>query len=152
VYFYQTPPHLTNTLSAGGTINFTGNYTFTDTNHNGIPDAWESYYFGSVGTNRTQYTDSDGDGMSDYDEFIAGTNPTNAASKFIFVAESRPTMPQVQFKWAVIPRRQYQLLCSTNFVDWAPVTPWQQAVFSPMIYTETNPAVGARYFRVQVKP
>jgi hypothetical protein len=80
VPYYQTPAGQTNTLTDGGTVNFTGNYTFLDVNHNGISDAWEMAYFGSVTTNRTQFTDTDGDGMTDYAEFIAGTNPTNAAS------------------------------------------------------------------------
>ncbi len=64
VPYYQTPADQTNTLTAGGTVNFTGNYTFLDVNHNGISDAWEMDYFGSVTTNRTQFTDTDGDGMS----------------------------------------------------------------------------------------
>ena len=86
VAFYQTPPDQSTTLTNGGTITFTGNYDFIDANRNGISDSWERYYFGSATTNRTQFTDSDGDGMSDYAEFIAGTNPTNAASKLVFLA------------------------------------------------------------------
>ena len=78
VAFYQTPPPQTNTLVSGATITFQGNYTFADTNHNGISDDFESQY-GLV--NPTAQTDTDGDGMSDYAEFIAGTNPTkNRAS------------------------------------------------------------------------
>ena len=68
-------------------MNFTGNYTFLDANHNGISDAWEMDYFGSVATNRTQLTDTDHDGMSDYAKFIAGTDPTNPASRFYFTGE-----------------------------------------------------------------
>ena len=64
VPFYQTPVDQTNTLSAGGSLNFTGNYTFIDLNHNGISDAWEQYYFGTVATNRTQTTDTDRDGTA----------------------------------------------------------------------------------------
>ena len=41
VPYYQTPADQTNTLAVGGTVNFTGNYTFLDVNHNGISDAWE---------------------------------------------------------------------------------------------------------------
>ncbi len=66
VPYYQTPDSQTNTLTAGGTLNFTGNYTFIDANHNGISDAWEEAYFGAVTTNRTQSTDTDHDGMIDY--------------------------------------------------------------------------------------
>ena len=82
VPYYQTPAAQTNTLAAGGTVNFTGNYTFLDANHNGISDAWEMDYFGSVATNRTQLTDTDHDGMTDYAEFIAGTDPIDPASRF----------------------------------------------------------------------
>jgi hypothetical protein len=152
VKFYQTPTNQTGTLAAGGTLNFTGNYTFIDANHNGISDAWENYYFGAAGTNRTQLTDSNGDGMTDYAEFMAGTNPTNAASKFIFLSAAVQTNQLVQLKWAAIPGRLYQLSSSTNLINWTPLTGWQQAAASPMIYTGTNAATGSRFYRTQVQP
>src|SRR5882762_2132485 len=79
VAYYNTPPAQTNTLVSAQTISFAGNYTFTDVNSNGIPDAWEVKYFGSVSPTRTRTTDTDGDGMSDYAEFAAGTDPTRAS-------------------------------------------------------------------------
>src|SRR5204862_5293246 len=66
---YQTPPSQTNTLTSCATLVFTGNYTFTDVNSNGIPDAYELQFFGNVSPNRTRFTDTDLDGMSDYAEF-----------------------------------------------------------------------------------
>jgi subtilisin family serine protease len=152
VAFYQTPLDQSNTLATTGTLNFTGNYSFIDVNHNGISDAWEKYYFGSVSTNRTQFTDSDGDGMSDYAEFIAGTNPTNAASKLFFLSTAVQTNRLVQLQWAAIPGRVYQLESSTNLVTWTPLTGWLQASGSPMSYAGTNFNSGSQFFRVQVRP
>jgi len=152
VTFYQTPANQSSMLTVGGSLNFTGNYIFIDANRNGISDAWENYYFGSAGTNRTQNTDSDGDGMSDYSEFIAGTNPTNAASKFIFLSAAVQTNHFVQLKWAVIPGRLYELEGSTNFVNWTPLTGWQQATTSPMSYSGTNATTRSQFFRAQVRP
>ena len=50
-----------------------------DSNRNGLPDSWELAYFGSL-TNQTPLGDYDGDGVSNYDEWRDGTNPTNNAS------------------------------------------------------------------------
>lgn len=95
--YYQTPPDQTNTLVVGGSLNFVGNYDFLDVNHNGISDSWEMANFGSVTTNRTRLTDTDGDGMTDYAEFIAGTDPNNPASRLYISGATLPAPGERKF-------------------------------------------------------
>jgi len=150
--YYQTPLAQTNTLAANGTLYFNGNYSFLDANQNGISDAWEMEFFGSAAATRTQRTDSDGDGMSDYAEFIAGTDPTNPASRFYFTGETAQSN-LVQMQWTVVTNRLYQVNVSNNLQAWQPATGWLQASNAPtMTYTVTNTSSGARFYRVQVKP
>jgi hypothetical protein len=153
VAFYQTPTNQFGSLTnAGATLSFSGNYTFVDANHNGISDAWEKYYFGTVSTNRTDLTDTDGDGMSDYAEFIAGTDPTNAASKLVFLGASVGTNSTVQFQWSAVPGRSYQLLSSPDLKSWSPISDWIPATRSPASFVVTNTGSGAHSYRVQVRP
>ena len=152
VAFYATPAAQSNSLALGGTLTFNGAYTFIDVNHNGISDAWENYYFGVVSTNRTQLTDTDGDGMPDYAEFIAGTDPTNSASNLRFLSATLQTNRLVKIQWSAIPGRIYQVQSSTNLQVWAPLTGWLQAQASPMSYTTTNSSSKAQLYRVQVRP
>jgi hypothetical protein len=72
---------LTNELYTAQNLAFTNAYltVLDDSNSNGIPDVWESTYFGSS-TGADRDADSDGDGMSNYAEYVAGTDPTNPAS------------------------------------------------------------------------
>jgi hypothetical protein len=153
VQYYHTPPDQTNTVTLGSTLTFTGNYTFEDINSNGIPDNWERDYFGEVTTNRTRLTDTDHSGMSDYGKFMAGLDPTNPASRFWFNGERRQSNGTVMIQWTVATNRLYQVVTSTNFSNWQPVTPWMQATDdSPtMNYMVTNRAKSSLY-RVQVQP
>ena len=48
--------------------------TRVDTDGDGMPDDWEQQYFGTT-TGASASGDSDGDGYSNYAEFVAGTNP-----------------------------------------------------------------------------
>jgi hypothetical protein len=153
VAFYQTPTNQSGRLRNPATVlTFTGNYTFIDQNRNGISDAWEKYYFGTVTTNRTQYTDTDGDGMPDYAEFIAGTNPTNAASNLKLLSSTFQTNGHVTLEWSAIPGRAYQIESSSDLLTWNPISDWNQAANSPGTYTTTNPITGTVFFRVQVQP
>jgi hypothetical protein len=151
VAFYYTPPAQTNTLLASNTLTFTGTYTFPDVNSNGMSDLYEQYYFGTVSSNRTRLTDTDGDGMTDFAEFIAGTDPTNPASN-LRILKSFITNRVMTVQWSAVPGRIYQLQTSTNLMDWEPVSLWMQASYSPMAYTWTNATDKARSFRVEVRP
>lgn len=76
------PAGNTSRLSAGVAA------TMTSTPNDGIPDAWRLLYFGSTSTNSSSYVagDPDHDGLNNDQEFLAGTNPTNAASVFKLTA------------------------------------------------------------------
>ena len=152
VPYYHTPSPQTNTLAAGNTITFIGNYTFDDANTNGIPDAWETNFFGSLSMNRTRLTDTDGDHMSDFDEFIAGTDPNSAASFFKVASVTRLANGNYRLAWSSVPGRAYRVYGSTNLATWTPVSDWLQAVSAQTTCTLT-PTNGAPFvFRVEVQP
>jgi hypothetical protein len=66
-------------LNGSGSVTSTPATLWYDANANGLPDSWELTYFGSL-TNHTATGDSDGDGISNLQEFWDGTNPTNSGS------------------------------------------------------------------------
>src|SRR5262249_48970755 len=138
------PSPQTNTLSQGGTLQFSGLYTFPDTNHNGISDLWEAAYGNAAGN------DSDHDGMSNYAEFIAGTDPTNSASRLTMSIAVQPNH-LMRLEWTTVPGRSYEVLSSTNMLVWTPVTTWTRAAGASLSYLFT-PAATSTMYRVQVLP
>lgn len=51
---------------------------YIDSDGDGLPDSWEQMFFGGLG--QTATGDADGDGVSNLQEFLDGTNPTNSLS------------------------------------------------------------------------
>lgn len=85
-----------------------------DVNANGLPDWWESRYYGGP-TNLVATCDSDQDGASDVDEFTAGTDPTNRLS--VLRLQSFQHSPgQDAFQFQTISGRVYGLMMSTNIL------------------------------------
>jgi hypothetical protein len=150
VAYYNTPPPQTNNLAPGGAISFGGHYSFPDVNTNGIPDGWEAVNLGGVATNSTGLADTDQDGLSDYAEFVAGTNPTNSQS----VLELNTTLQvggALKLQWPSATGHGYRLLGSDNLTTWTPATDWIRASSSSV--TTNIPAGSARrYFRVEAQP
>ncbi|PYL00280.1 MAG: hypothetical protein DME19_05660 [Verrucomicrobia bacterium] len=134
-------------------MNFTGKYTFFDANTNGISDSWERNYFSSVSTNRTQLTDTDGDGMTDYAEFIAGTDPNNASSVLELTPPAAQSNGNLRFDWPSVPGRAYRLEMSADLVVWTPLSDWISARTTTSSMVVQPQTTGANnFYRLEVRP
>jgi hypothetical protein len=67
-----------------------------DSDDNGLPDAWEEFYFGSIGI--STHAHGDADGADNYSEFVAGTDPTNALDVFRLGLGSAASAPAIWFE------------------------------------------------------
>jgi hypothetical protein len=152
VQFYNTPAPQTNVLSSATPVVVQGIYTFADANSNGISDAWEQQFFGDVSPNRTQTTDTDGDGSTDYAEFVAGTDPNSAGS----ILDLPPPAPQsnasLRFAWPSLPGRAYRLVASADLMTWTPVTDWVRATSATTSLSMAAQTDAYRFYRLEVLP
>lgn len=84
-----------------------------DTDGNGMPDWWEFEYFGHL-TGTDPNADPDHDGLNNLAEWIAGTNPTNAASSLRLRLVSATNANNVVVSWSSVAGKTYWLERSTN--------------------------------------
>ena len=69
-----------------------------DADSNGIPDVWEIKRFGGLGMQGTAAgDDTDRDGISNAQEFIAGTDPTDSASRPLIDIDTKDGRLKVSF-------------------------------------------------------
>jgi hypothetical protein len=81
-----------------------------------LPDSWEITYFGAIDAdNGGEDDDWDGDGVTNYEEWYAGTDPTNAASVFAFTYIDAGS--NAVFAWSSTTGKAYTLWMSTNLVS-----------------------------------
>lgn len=110
----------------------TGRQTFTLENTNdfvhafpllphGTPVPWLEAYGLTGDFAALELEDSDGDGAPNWQEYRAGTNPTNAASKFELTAIFLPPDGRTQLTFSTAAHRSYRIESSTNLIDWQTV-------------------------------
>lgn len=125
-----------------------------DLNTNQIADAWEESYFG-VGANVVPGDDADLDGVSNLDEYISGTDPTNWFN--CLWIEMTTHSNQIDFVWDAEKDRTYCVQGTTNLVsgEWLQVGgPWETTNGQlEMSWSETNMALSWNSsYRVEVVP
>jgi hypothetical protein len=78
----------------------------TDSDHSGLADAWQYLYFGHLGVDPN--ADPDGDGMSNLEEYLAGTNPLNPNDSLSITSFSfTPGGTNINLTWMSKPSRLY---------------------------------------------
>lgn len=105
-------PGLAGLVHTGGRLNL---QRTVDTDTNGLPDWWELEYFGHL-TGTDPNADPDGDGENNLAEWIAGTNPTNAASCLRLTTISATNHSAIAVSWSSVAGKNYWLQRTTNLV------------------------------------
>lgn len=85
-----------------------------------VSDEWLKSFFGAVDRALIETDmDSDGDGIPNWKEFIAGTNPKDALSKLQFVASKLAMTEGVgdRLEWVTAPGKTYIIEGSDNIVN-----------------------------------
>ena len=141
-------PGLQGLVRTGGRLDL---QRMVDTDGNGLPDWWELEYFGHL-TGTDPNADPDHDGMSNLAEWIAGTNPTNAAS-CLRVAVATTNASGVVVSWSSVAGKTYWLARSTNLLTGFSTISTNIAATAPT-NTLTDMTVlpgGTYYYRVGVE-
>jgi hypothetical protein len=130
--------------------------TKNDLDQDRLPDVWEEENLGS--TNAAADADTDWDGMDNEGEYLAGTDPTNAAS--VFAIDVVPGNGQVTVHFmaleAVGPgyeglERYYDLLSSSNLLlqQWPSVIGFSNILGQGQLVTHTSALPHPSYFRAR---
>jgi hypothetical protein len=132
-----------------------------DSDGDGLPDDWEMDKFGDLDENGTG--DYDGDGRSNYKEWVAGTDPTDPLSFFSIPAVTKENNGTViVFQWSSISGKLYRVQFSDDIFSGSMI--WHTAEENiPASGTGTNVwyddgsmtgippnEIPRRYYRVEV--
>lgn len=157
VPWYVTPAAETKVLAptAGGVL-FEGFYYFNDENNNGIADEWEHYFFGRLLSAGEEQIDSDGDGLSDQDEFWAGTDPLNGDSSLQLHIYASDEASQFELTWLGVKGKSYQLQSSSDLKEWSDegeiIRPSVDGELSIPLPLGASGAIAPRWYRLKLTP
>jgi hypothetical protein len=121
--------------------------------HDGIPDAWRLLYFGTVSNALSAANaDPDGDGASNWQEYIAGTNPLDATSVFKFGPSVLPAGSNFTLQWPSVVNRLYTVQSSSSLGGgWTTIVSNLAGNSQTLQWTDTNAVGGARFYRALVQ-
>jgi hypothetical protein len=123
-----------------------------DSDGDGIPDWWTTQYFGhatgQAGDQSRAGDDADGDGLTNLEEFLAGTNPKSSSSALVLHITTA-TNSNATLSWPAVPGRNYQVLTTADLSnpDWQVLTSGV-AILGSQGYFIVAATESQRYFRI----
>jgi hypothetical protein len=123
-----------------------------DQDNDGMPDTWENSYGGGA-TNMLPDADDDKDGMFNWQECIAGTNPNDSNSVLKVTGNVNVSEEQYVVSWASATNRWYTLGRTFTLSDVFTAVATNLPSTPPInCYTDTVSSVTSLFFRVEVEP
>jgi Concanavalin A-like lectin/glucanases superfamily/Bacterial TSP3 repeat len=118
--------------------------TVTDTDNDGMDDAWEATYFGSL--SQTATGDFDNDGTDNLTEYKLGLTPNSGSSRFAATLGSTGLL-----QWPSAVGVTFTVQRSQNLTDWTNIAtvPGTAGTAS---YTDPAPPSSKAFYRVRLEP
>jgi hypothetical protein len=113
--------------------------------------------YGLPANGSADYLDSDNDGLNNWQEYLAGTNPTNASSVFKITSAQAVSGTQLVVRWSSVSNRLYDVTRATNLATgigaFVPVPGATNLAPTPPVNTWTDSVSGASapaFYRLRV--
>jgi hypothetical protein len=104
-------------------------------------DAWQLKYFGHLGVDPN--ADPDHDGMTNGEEFLAGTDPTDPQSAFAIIRVDKDASGGVDVQWSSVQGKLYTVLRSGDLLSgFTPIQIHIPGIAPLNLFHDTN-AIGA---------
>ena len=142
--------------SSGNTSGFSATFpvSSTDADNDGMPDNWETGHNLNPANAADAITDSDGDGLTNLQEFKAGTDPA-VANSVLRISAITKTSGDIQIGFPTVAGKTYRLEYKNDLLlgNW---TPLADGIFGTGTQIQvTDPGalgLGKRFYRLTLEP
>ncbi len=122
-----------------------------DSDSDGLPDDWESFYLGNLAS--VAHDDPDGDGVKNLDEFRGGTDPARTESAFRLLSFGRDGSGRTTLRFPHAASRRYAAEFTEDLQTWAALPGEPVYVLGTTAAEWVDEAASAlRFYRLRVEP
>jgi formylglycine-generating enzyme required for sulfatase activity len=135
----------------GTTSSFTVGAALVSTAGDGIPDSWKIANGFSASANIASL-DTDGDGMTNYQEYLAGTDPRSVNSLMKISSYSVPAVGQFSVTWPGIAGKLYRVRTSFDLANWTTLTTTLPTASGTQAMTMDTGGAAQLFVSVEIAP